>query len=62
MTNFEYPIYDDRLYTLDYGDGLTYQVSGEAIINAFRREALIHDWIKDGDIDDIYYNSDLGEL
>jgi len=62
MTNFKYPIDEDRVYTIDYGEGLTYEVSGTAIINSFRRQALLEDWIKDGDVDDIYFNSDLGEL
>lgn len=62
MNNFKYTINEDRVYTIDYGEGLVYEVSGNEIINSFRRQALLEDWIKDGEVDEIYYNSDLGEL
>lgn len=66
MSEFQYPIFEDRKYMLDYGDGLVYHVSGTAILNMFRREALMDQWLNDdyewNNIDDIYYNSDLGEI
>jgi len=66
MSNEQYPIFENRTYTLTYGDDLTYQVSGKQISDSFRREALIKEWLSDdvewGNLDDVYYNSDLGEL
>ncbi len=48
---FRYVIFPDRVYTLDY-DGEPFDVTGEEIIAAFRREAMLEtifrDWEDDG--------------
>jgi len=66
MSNEHYPIIEDRIYTLSYDDDLVYQVSGKQILDSYRREALMKEWLSDdvewGNLDDVYYNSDLGEL
>lgn len=48
---FNFPIFPDRLYTLTY-DGYDYKVSGEAIIQAFRRDAFLEKFIEEVDNED----------
>lgn len=48
---FNFPIFPDRLYTLTYEDG-DYKVSGEQIIAAFRREAMLEKLLEYLDIED----------
>lgn len=44
---FKYPIFPDRLYTLTYEDGYSFQVKGQAILDAFKRQAQIAEKIKE---------------
>lgn len=57
MSDFEYSIFEDRTYTLDYEDGqVRYKVSGAEILAQFRRNAIMDYWLGTQDLDslDIY--------
>lgn len=43
---FNYPIFEDRVYTLNY-DGYLYKVTGEEILAMFRRSAFLDKFIEE---------------
>jgi hypothetical protein len=45
-SKFKFPIFEDRSYTLDYGD-FSVEVSGEDILSAFRRSAYLDKLIEE---------------
>jgi len=47
-SKFKFPIYKDRVYTLDY-EGFSIEVSGEEILSSFRRAAHLENMFKDPD-------------
>lgn len=44
---FRYPIFPDRIYTLTYEEYGDYEVSGEVILNYFRRSAMLEAMLLD---------------
>ena len=44
---FRYPIFPDRIYTLTYEQYGDYEVSGEEILNYFRRSAMLDYTLQD---------------